>query len=57
MDPSYEEGIRNSVREAVERFAREFTARHLDEIDNPEGTINSMAFPPRTGHIVYAAWS
>ena len=41
MDPSYEEGIRNSVREAVERFAREFTARHLAEIDNPEGTINS----------------
>ncbi|GHT13335.1 hypothetical protein FACS1894170_09230 [Planctomycetales bacterium] len=36
-----EKAIRILVKQAIEGFACGFESRHLGEIDNPEGVINS----------------
>jgi len=41
MDKAYEDEIRTTVRHAVTFYATAFQDRHIAEVDNAEGTINS----------------
>ena len=41
MEVKKEEQIRNVITERIEQFCEDFKARHLGELDNPDGTLNS----------------
>ncbi len=41
MDPNKEIQIRRVITEKIENFCSKFKSRHLGELNNPEGTLNS----------------